>query len=190
LQDDFSVHLMGSVNTQIHKLGTEVDIIPGGCTGSVQVLDKVVNKSFKGYLRDQFEEWVCTNGSRRRPSRAEVSQWVTNAWEQVMTATIVNTWKSIGHKVTDDDDDDDDEENMVANQPGAGQESTGDDEDYEAEEFILYQVADKKEAPAPAPLLQHNFENDEDEEPFVMDLTEEERQQARNFHNGVGFTDV
>jgi hypothetical protein len=48
LQDEFSVHLMGSVSNQINKLGTEVDIIPGGYTGSVQVLDKGVNKTFKG----------------------------------------------------------------------------------------------------------------------------------------------
>jgi hypothetical protein len=82
---------MGSVNTQINKLGAEVDIIPGGYTGSVQVLDKGVNKPLKGYLRDQFEEWMCTNGSRRRPSRAEVAQWVAKAWERVTAATIVNT---------------------------------------------------------------------------------------------------
>jgi hypothetical protein len=34
-QDEFSVHLMGSVNNQINKLGTEVDIIPCRYTGSV-----------------------------------------------------------------------------------------------------------------------------------------------------------
>jgi hypothetical protein len=123
LQHEFSLHLMGSVNNQINKLGTEVDIITGGYTGSIQVFDKGINKPFKGYLRDHFEEWMCTNGSRRQPSRAEVAQWVANAWEQVTTATIVNTWKIIGHKVADDDDDD--EENSVANQPGTGQESTG-----------------------------------------------------------------
>jgi hypothetical protein len=115
---------MGSVNNQINKLGTDSDIIPGGYTGSVQVLDKGVNKPFKGYLRDKFEEWMCTNGSRRRPSNSEVVQWVAKAWEQVTTAAIVNTWKSFGHKVADDDDDDDDdEENIIANQPGAGQET-------------------------------------------------------------------
>jgi hypothetical protein len=180
------VHLLGSFNNQINKLGTEVDIIPGGYTGSVQVLDKGVNKPFKGYLRDQFEEWMCTNGSCRRPSRAEVAQWVAKADEQVTTASIVNTWKIIGHKVADDDEDE--EENIVANQPGAGQESIGDDEDDEAEDFILHQV--EYERGAPDPLLQNNFDNDNNDETFIKDLTEEERQQARDFHNGVGFTSV
>jgi hypothetical protein len=57
----------------------------------------------------------------------------------VTTSTIVDTWKSTGHKVANDDDND--TENIVANQPGAGQESTGDNENDEAEDFILYQVS-------------------------------------------------
>jgi hypothetical protein len=175
---------MGSINNRINELGTEVDIIPGGYTGSVQVLDKGVNKPFKGYLREQFKEWMCTNGSRRRRSRAEVVQWIAKAWDQVTTATIFNTWKSSGHKVEDDDNDN----NIVVNQPGAGQESTGDDKDDEAEDFVLYQVEEEREAPAP--FLQHNFDNDDDDQPFIMDLTEEERLQARDFHNCVGFNDV
>jgi hypothetical protein len=145
-----------------------------------------VNKPFKGYLREQLGEWVCTNGSRRWPSRAEVAQWVARVWDQVTTATVDNTSKSIGHKV--DNDTDDDEDNIVANQPGTGQGSIGDDKDEEAEEFIIYQVEEEREAPDP--LFQHNFDNDDDYQPFIMDLSEEDRQQAHDFHNGVDFTVV
>jgi hypothetical protein len=90
--------------------------------------------------------------------------------------------ETIGHQV---DEDDNDEDNIVANQPGSGQESTGDDE---SEDFVFYQVEEEREAPAP--LIHHNFDNDDDDQPFSMDLTEEERQHARDFHNGVGFTAV
>jgi hypothetical protein len=126
----------------------EVDIIPGGYTRLVQVLGKGVNKPFKVYLGGQFEEWMCTNGLRHRPSRAEVAHWFVKVWEQVTTSTIVNTWESIGHKVANDDDNDDDD-NSVANQPGAGQDITGDDDDDGAEDFILYQVENEREAPTP-----------------------------------------
>jgi hypothetical protein len=44
LKDEVSVHFMGSVKNQINKMGTELDIIPGGCTGSVQVLDTWVHQ--------------------------------------------------------------------------------------------------------------------------------------------------
>jgi hypothetical protein len=76
----------------------------------------------------------------------------------------------------------------VANQPRAAQESTGDDEDEEADDFILYQVEEEREAPAT--LLQHNFYNEDDKQPFVVDLPEEEWQQAPDFHNGDGYTAV
>jgi hypothetical protein len=138
LQDDFSAHLMGSsVNNQINKLGNDVDIIPGRYTESVQVLDKGLNKTFKGYLREQFEYWMCTNGSCCWSSRVEVAQWVARAWSQVRTSTIVNTWKHFEHKVDAAATTNYDKDNVVANQPGAGQDSTGDEE---ADDLILYQV--------------------------------------------------
>jgi hypothetical protein len=60
------------------------------------VLDKGTNKPFKQYGREEFESWMVSNGSRKNPTRAEVSQWIKLAWNKVMTETIVNTWKIIG----------------------------------------------------------------------------------------------
>jgi hypothetical protein len=103
------------------------------------------------------------NDLRHRPSRAEVAQWVTRAWAQVTTVAIISTWTIIGHKVAAADDDDNvKEDKCVANQPGEGQESTGDDEDGESDYFVLYQVEEGREAPAP--LIQHNFDNDNNEQ--------------------------
>jgi hypothetical protein len=61
---------MGSINNHINKLGMEVDIIPGVYTGSVQVLDKGVNTPFKGYLREQFEDWMLHK--RLAPSATKI----------------------------------------------------------------------------------------------------------------------
>jgi hypothetical protein len=68
------------------------------------VLDKDVNKPFKHYSREEFESWMASNGSRKKPTREKVSQWIKIAWDKVMTATIVSTWKSIGHKAGDEED--------------------------------------------------------------------------------------
>jgi hypothetical protein len=142
LQDEFSVHFLDSVKNKTKKLGAEVDIIPGGFTGSAQVLDKGVNKPFKGYLRGGFEEWMCMNGLRHRLSRAEVAQWFTRAWSQVVMATIINNLKSIGHKAVVADDDED--SSIHSNQPGAGQENTTDEE---ADDSVLHQMEEEGEAP-------------------------------------------
>jgi hypothetical protein len=72
--DEFSVHLMRSVCNSINKCGTEVEFIPGGYTGLLKILDKWINKPFKGYLQDEFERWMMVNRSRRKPIRAEVAQ--------------------------------------------------------------------------------------------------------------------
>jgi hypothetical protein len=42
----------------------------------LHILDKGVNKPFKGYLREEFEMWMMLNGSSRKPMRAEVAQWI------------------------------------------------------------------------------------------------------------------
>jgi hypothetical protein len=103
LMDEFSVHLMGEINHKINKLGTENEFVPGGYTGCVQVIDKGVNKPFKHYAREEFESWMASNnGSRKKTTRGEVSQWIKMAWDKVTTATLINTWKSTGHKAGDE----------------------------------------------------------------------------------------
>jgi hypothetical protein len=67
---------MGEINHKINKLGTETEFIPGVYTGYVQVLDKCVNKPFKKYTREEFESWMVSNGSHKKPTKAEVSQWI------------------------------------------------------------------------------------------------------------------
>jgi hypothetical protein len=48
---------------------------------------------------------MVSNGSRKKPTRGEVSQWIKIAWDKVMTATNVNTWKIIEPKAGDEEDD-------------------------------------------------------------------------------------
>jgi hypothetical protein len=74
---------------------------------------------------------------------------------------------------------------IPVNQPGVGQEKTTYDEDEEADDFVLHQMEEEREAP----LLHHKFYNDVMSSPLSR-MTEEERQQARDFHSKVGFIAV
>jgi hypothetical protein len=89
---------MTSIYNAISRRGTEVEIgQEGGYTGCVHIIYKGVNTPFKGYLGEEFERCMVTNGlRRRRPNRGEMAQWVKVAWEKVTLATIVNTWRSVG----------------------------------------------------------------------------------------------
>jgi hypothetical protein len=53
-----------------------VDFVIGGSTGCVQILNKGVNRLFKYYAREEFENWMLTNLSSCHPTRGEVESWV------------------------------------------------------------------------------------------------------------------
>jgi hypothetical protein len=73
IMDECKVQLMVTCLNAIQNTGTEVDIVIGGYTGCVQILDKGVNCPFKSYAREEFENWMLTNLSSRHHIRAEVA---------------------------------------------------------------------------------------------------------------------
>jgi hypothetical protein len=81
--DEFKVHLMGTCLNAIQNTGTEVDFVIGGYTGCVQILDKGVNRPFKSYAHEEFENWMLTNLSSHHPTRGEVESWVNTAWNKI-----------------------------------------------------------------------------------------------------------
>jgi len=70
-----------------------VDLIPGGYTGAVQVLDKGVNKPFKQFVKQEYELWMLANQDGVKPGRLDIARWV---FKRVTAETIRNTWNLIG----------------------------------------------------------------------------------------------
>jgi hypothetical protein len=110
----------------------------------------------------------CANGSLRKPTRADVVQWISSVWGKVTMATSIDTY-------------DRDDIVPVANQP------TVDDHTYtdltdKGNDFVLA-MDDDEVAPS---LWQHNFINDNEEEaPFHMELTGEDMDMAIQFHSRI-----
>ena len=94
--DEFKVHMQGKIVRATQQLGTQLEFIPGGYTGALQVLDKGVNKPFKDHCRKQQLNWQIVNEHNARPKRHEVAKWIRQAWEDVTAESIINTWRSIG----------------------------------------------------------------------------------------------
>jgi hypothetical protein len=95
----FKLHLMSSCLNALQDTETEVDVVVGGYTGCVQILDKGINHPFKGYARENFEHWMMKNKTRRHPERGEVASWIDDAWSKITVRCIKNTWRSGGHFV-------------------------------------------------------------------------------------------
>jgi hypothetical protein len=96
LMDEFSVHLKAECVHAIQGLGVEVDYIPAGYTGCLQVMDKGINKPFKQYLKHQSTAWLVDQPANTKPSRVDIANWVHAAWTQVTVPTMTNTWHAIG----------------------------------------------------------------------------------------------
>ncbi len=47
-----------TLRDEFAKLNTTLSILPGGCTGYVQVLDFSVNRDIKRYIEEYEDEWI------------------------------------------------------------------------------------------------------------------------------------
>ena len=101
LMDEFSVHLVTSCCNAIKECGSEVDYILGGYTSRLQVMDVGVNKPFKGYVREAYENFMIGNPENRKVKRKDIVQWIHTGWEEVKVETITRTWNKIVFNVED-----------------------------------------------------------------------------------------
>ena len=88
---------MGSVVDRLAQLGTRSEFIVAGCTSTLQVLDVGVNRPFKGNMQTLFTEHMIKTGGQK-PSRKDVANWISAAWNSITHQTITNTWRHVGIK--------------------------------------------------------------------------------------------
>uniref|UniRef100_A0A8C9ZJZ3 Pogo transposable element derived with KRAB domain n=1 Tax=Sander lucioperca TaxID=283035 RepID=A0A8C9ZJZ3_SANLU len=93
-------HLMEPVKTQLRKMNGDLVIIPGGMTSQLQVLDVVVNKSFKDNLRKRYTEWLLSGdhsltptGKLQKPAVHLLCTWILQAWDAISQESIIHGFK-------------------------------------------------------------------------------------------------
>ena len=119
LWDDFKSHSCKEVKDFClsHDEFLGVDIIPGGLTPEAQPLDKVVNKVFKGYFRDLYDEYILNapvteKGNPKPPSRQLLATWVVKAWDMIPEELVRKAWTACGYET---------EEQLCSNNATQGQ---------------------------------------------------------------------
>ena len=90
--DEFIAHKTAQVRAAIAECGTHVLYIPPSYTWILQPLDVGVNKPFKDYMRQQYDESVVA-GNRDPASRLIVVNRVLDAWAHVSQEIITNSWR-------------------------------------------------------------------------------------------------
>ncbi|KAL7567499.1 hypothetical protein ACA910_009512 [Epithemia clementina (nom. ined.)] len=100
--DEFKGHTVGSVMHRLAELRTLVEIIPGGYTGKLQVMDVGINRPFKATYGEEhfsflrFRHSETPPGTRIIPWRQDVASWISTAWKAVKEESITKTWVHIG----------------------------------------------------------------------------------------------
>ena len=94
--DEARAHLTSSVRTAIALCQTELEIIPGGFTSKLQVMDVGLNKPFKDRMRDEVEGFMLNAGVGQAPHRTDVARWIKSSWERMPVITVLRTWRRIG----------------------------------------------------------------------------------------------
>ncbi|XP_033111851.1 uncharacterized protein LOC117112790 [Anneissia japonica] len=73
----------------LKKLNIETVCIPGACTNVSQWIDACINVPFKKKFYELWKAWLSTNkertfdGSLKAPSRYQVINWISEAWESI-----------------------------------------------------------------------------------------------------------
>jgi hypothetical protein len=98
--------LQQELRDELAKLKVTLSLIPGGCTGYVQVLDVLINKLIKAYIQEYEDLWIEENfelwesgkwsiGDRR----ILLTKWVAQAFERVHLEhknAIIACFKNVG----------------------------------------------------------------------------------------------
>jgi hypothetical protein len=88
--------MMSSVVNKLAEVGTHSEFIVPGYTSKLQVLDVGINRPFKVYIANEYNEHMVR--ANTKPTRQNVAQWIKTSWDTVSIDTIFNTWRHIGIK--------------------------------------------------------------------------------------------
>ena len=84
--DSFAAHKCENFRALLKGMDTELTIVPPKLTPFCNVLDAVVIKVFKGYMRELYGEWVegdeytfTAGGNYRKPPYKTICEWVIQA---------------------------------------------------------------------------------------------------------------
>ena len=96
--DSDECHVSDERKEQLKQYNTLMSVIPGGCTKYLQPLDVCINKLFKSFFREFYDDWFrkgqfeyTKGGKIKAPSHLMQIQWVVKTWEKVSKEVVINS---------------------------------------------------------------------------------------------------
>ena len=125
--DTFEAHMKETVKKLLKEMKTDDALIPGGCTKYIQGPPSVsLNKPFKEYIMEFYDEWLATGvhqyteaGNMKSASRELVVTWILEAWRRLDKTLIAKSFKSCGFNLKVDGSEDNLIHSFQNDQPSA-----------------------------------------------------------------------
>lgn len=101
--DEFHAHKTEATKERAQILKTKLAIIPNCLTCQLQPLDMSINRIFKAFLEEEWHQWLQTTehdvtprGCLKKPTVAQVCEWVVKSWNAIKTEMVINSFKKCG----------------------------------------------------------------------------------------------
>ena len=100
--DAFRCHRDENTKKMLNDSNTDLAIIPGGLTSILQPLDVSINKPFKCYMRELWNEWLdgsmgnqttTATGRLRKPDLDVMCRWIVDAWKKIPQDMVIKSFK-------------------------------------------------------------------------------------------------
>ena len=113
--DSYECHIGDSITESLKSKKIDPVIVPGGCTKYMQAPDVSWNKPFKASCTEKYDEWLGTigiheetaAGNLKSPPRRAILQWILDAWTELPTDVIENSFRSCALNLPVDGSNDD-----------------------------------------------------------------------------------
>ncbi|KAH8019616.1 hypothetical protein HPB51_020315 [Rhipicephalus microplus] len=95
----FCGHLTGTVKRALGDGKTDLAVIPGRMTSTLQPINLVLNKPFKDRVLLEYQKWTSGDnpkiptGCLQRPPLVTVCGWVLSAWHSLPDSMVENAFK-------------------------------------------------------------------------------------------------
>ena len=83
IMDEYAEHKCSEYVQQIQSYRTDVGFILGGYTGKLKLVDVGINRPFKAYVRNKYEQFMVSKTTQKKPTRLDVAAWIAYAWRQI-----------------------------------------------------------------------------------------------------------
>ena len=101
--DQFRAHRTEAIKKLVRECKTQLAVIPGRLTSQLQPLDVSVNKLFKQNMHNHWKKWMTEphhdltpSGRMKRPTIAQVCEWVKRSLDEIRPEIIVKSFKKCG----------------------------------------------------------------------------------------------